>query len=180
MFVSYSADNDRIFAQGIARARQVTDDLRTPFQLIAADFYKSEKAIFQLSGPGQYPDLSESYKKKLKRLGIAIYPMLKRSGLLEEAATEPGSSGNVTVISKDNLTMGIDGSVVRYAIYHQSNQPRRKLPQRKVIFIGPEAPQFANSDQVGRLERWLNIMNSFIMQKLKQQGFDVYIGKGGT
>lgn len=175
MGFSYSADNDRRFRNGLDRAKLVTSDLRVPFTLIAKDFYRSQKAIWQLSGPGQYDDLSESTKKQKSRRGIAIYPILGGSSRsLEQAAAVEGGVGNITNIGKLSLVMGVDSSTIPYAIYHQSDKPRKKIPLRKFIFIGPEAKQFATSDMVGRLERWLNIMNSFIMQKLRQQGYEVH------
>lgn len=177
MGFSYSADNDRRFRLALDRAKAVTTDLRVPLALIAKDFYKSEKAIFQLQGPGQYPDLAKSTKIEKLAKKFPLYPILRRTGKLEEAATVQGGRGNITdFVGTDKLEMGVSNAVVPYAIFHQSNAARKRIPLRKFIFIGPEAKQFATSDQVGRLERWLNIMNSFVLQKMKQQGFPV----GGT
>jgi hypothetical protein len=169
-FTSYSVDNDKQFAKSIANARKLTNDLRIPFTLIASDFYRSQRGIFSLKSPGLYPDLSESYKpQKQKKVGF-IYPILKRNGFLETAASVQKGPGNITNIRPLELEMGVDGSVIPYANYHQSDAPRKKIPLRKFLFIGPEAPRFANSEQQGRLERWLGIMNEFIAQKLKQSG----------
>ena len=169
-FTSYSVDNDRKFANALKKARQTSDDLRIPFTLIASDFYRSQRAIFLLKSPGQYPDLSESYKKqKQKKVGF-LYPILRRNGYLEAAASIQFGRGNITKIGKTELEMGVDGDVVPYAIYHQSDAPRKKIPLRKFLFIGPEAIRFANSDQQGRLERWLGILGEFVLQKLAQSG----------
>lgn len=172
--VSYSIENDKKFQAALKRAREVTADLRVPLGLIARDFHRSQKAIFNLRGPGQYQDLAESTKLRLEEQGKPIYPMLVRSGTLERAASVSGARGNITRIHDNRvLYLGIEQALVPYAIFHQSDRPRKKLPQRKIIFIGPEAKKFANSDQVGRLERWLNILNSHVLKVLKQQGFDV-------
>lgn len=174
MSISYSADNDRIFRGALERAEAAVSDLRIPLKLIANDFYRSQSAIFNLKGPGQYPDLANSTKKTLDRLGLPYYPMLVRSGELGSAASVQGARGNITqFIGNTRLQLGVDGKVIPYAIYHQSNAPRKKIPLRKFIFIGPEAPQFATSDQTGRLERWANILNSYVLQKMKQQGLPV-------
>lgn len=164
-FTSYIVDNDRTFQAAIDRARNVTDDLRIPLTLISKDFYKSEKAIFQLSGPGKYPDLADSTKRQKQKAGFSVYPILKRTGRLEKSLTKPRSSDSINeIINKKVL---IIGSKTPYLIFHQSDKPRKKIPLRKALFIGPEAPTFATSDQMGRTERWLNIMNEFVLEKLK-------------
>lgn len=169
-FTSYSVDNDKSFRKALNLAYQATGDLTIPFTLIAADFYRSQKAIFQLKSPGQYPDLSETYKpRKLKKVGF-LYPILKLNGYLEVAASVQNGPGNITQITPKELTMGVDEKSVPYAIYHQSDAPRKKIPLRKFLFIGPEAPKFANSEQQGRLERWLGILNGYMVEKLNQSG----------
>lgn len=167
-FVSYSADNDKQFRNALNKASKTTDDLRIPFTLIAADFYRSQTAIFKLKSPGQYPDLSPRYKPaKIKAVGFA-YPILKRNGFLEIAASVQFGSGNITKINTKELDMGVEESAVPYAKYHQTGT--KKMPMRKFLFIGPEAIRFANSEQQGRLERWLGILNGYMLQKLEQSG----------
>lgn len=178
-FTSYNLDNDGKFQAAIKRAKTVTDDLTIPLTLISKDFYRSEKAIFQLQSAGQYPDLGGfnpsqirpgqklnnrelAKKKKQKKWGF-IYPILRGSGRLEASVTNAEDKNAVNqIVNKRTL---IIGTTVDYAIYHQSDDPRKKLPQRKFLFIGPES-SFANSDQQGRVGRWLNILNSFILKKL--------------
>ncbi len=169
-FTSYSVDNDKAFRNSLNKAYQATGDLTIPFTLIAADFYRSQAAIWKLKSPGLYPDLSESYKpRKLKKAGF-LYPILKLNGYLEVAASVQGGPGNITRITPKDLTLGVDERSVPYAIYHQSDAPRKKIPLRKFLFIGPEAPRFANSEQQGRLERWIGILNGFVIQKLNESG----------
>ena len=171
-FTSYVVDNDRRFRDAIKRAKKVTDDLRVPLTLIAKDFHTSEKAIFALKGPGQYPDLSLRYKKtKQKAVGF-IYPILRRTGRLEGSLVDPTHPDSISeIINKDTLFLG---TKVPYGIFHQSDRPRSKIPLRKFLFIGPEAPRFAKGDALkGRAQRWLQIMNRFVLKKLEQQGFEV-------
>ena len=172
-FTSYSVDNDKSFRQALVKALELTGDLRVPFTLIAADFYRSQKAIWKLQSPGAYPDLSEAYKpRKKKKVGF-LYPILKLNGFLEAAASVQNGPGNITKISQTELIMGVDSRAVPYAIYHQSDAPRSKIPLRKFLFIGPEAISFASSEQIGRMERWLGIINEFVAQKLQQSGMGV-------
>lgn len=163
-FSSYTIENDKAFQAAIARAKAVTDDLRIPLTLISKDFYKSEKAIFMLKGPGQYPDLKEKTKADKIKGGFSVYPILKRTGRLEGSVTNPTHADAVNqIINKRTL---IIGTTVPYGVYHQSDRGRVKIPLRKFLFIGPEST-FANSDQQGRVGRWMNIMNEFVMKKLK-------------
>lgn len=164
---SYIVDNDRKFRNAINRARKVTDDLRIPLTLISKDFYKSEKAIFQLKGPGQYPDLADSTKRQKRKAGFSIYPILRRKGRLEKSITTPNHADSINRII--NKTVLVIGTKTPYGIFHQSDAPRKKIPLRKFLFIGPEAPRFATSDQMGRTQRWLNILNEFVLQKTQQE-----------
>ena len=162
-FTSYEIDNDKKFQNALKRAKAVTDDLTIPLTLIAKDFYKSQKAIFMLKGPGQYPDLKESTKEQKQKAGFSVYPILMRTGRLGESTTNPAHPDAINqIINKRTL---IIGSKVPYGIFHQSDAPRTKIPLRKFLFIGPES-SFANDEQQGRVGRWLNIMNSFVLKKL--------------
>lgn len=170
-FTSYKVDNDRRFREALRAAGEQVSDLTIPLTLIARDFYKSEKAIFSLQGPGQYPDLSTAYKaSKLKAVNF-VYPILKRSGRLASSVTDPSSSDAINqIINKNTLVIG---TKVSYGVFHQSDAPRKKIPLRKFLFIGPEAPKFATSDQMGRLQRWTQILADYVDEVNKQN-----LGKG--
>ncbi|MFN8741529.1 MAG: phage virion morphogenesis protein [Pirellula sp.] len=166
-FTSYSLENDAAFKATLKRASEVSEDLRIPLGLIGADFYKSQQAIFKLQGPGQYPDLSEKYKKqKQKKVGF-VYPILVRTGRLSNSLLGPNNRDSIYKVTKLSLTLGTQ---TEYGIYHQSDKPRSKIPLRKYLFIGPEAKKFATSEQQGRLKRWTAILNDHIAKKLKAVG----------
>lgn len=167
-FTSYEVDNDKRFRDAIARAKKGVSDLTIPLTLISKDFFKSNKAIWGLKGPGGYPDLSDAYKKRKLAKYKFIYPILKANGALESSMTNPNDPNSVNEII--NKAMLIVGTKVKYGIYHQSDAPRSKIPLRKFLFIGPEASQFATSNFSGRPERWLNIINSFVLTKLGEVG----------
>lgn len=168
---SYNIRNDRAFQAALERARRVTGDLRLPFTLIAKDFYKSQRAIWDLKGAGQYPDLAESTKirrKSMKRPGATNvnYPiLLGETGDLRDSMTNPKDPNTILEIGKTDLTIG---TKVPYGIYHQSDSPRSKIPLRKFLFIGPEAPKFAVGDLSGRPERWLKTLNDYVVKKMKE------------
>jgi len=166
-FTSYSVKNDREFKSTVRKALAQVGDLRVPFQSIQRDFYKSEKAIFSLKGPGQYPDLAPSTKnEKFRDFGFR-YPILKRTGRLERSVTSANSPDSISFVGKKTL---IIGTSVPYGIFHQSDEPRKKIPLRKFLFIGPEAKKFATSQQVGRARRWTRIIDEYVSKQLEQLG----------
>lgn len=196
---SYVLENDKRFRQMLSNASEVCKDLRVPFGLISRDFYRSELAIFKLKGPGLYPPFThkgETFRVQFKQAGVGVqrlspkkqydteqtpyqrrklkkfgfdYPLLVATGAMAAAITNPNARGSVNLIGQMQMVLGVDGNVIKYAKYHQSDDPRQKIPLRKFIFIGPEAPQFATSDQQGRLERWLNIVNDYVSKTLQKE-----------
>lgn len=173
-FTSYSLQNDAAFKAGLTRALAEVSDLRIPFGLILKDFYKSQAAIFKLQSAGQYPDfkgtrgedgLTPYQRAKKKKYGFD-YPLLKASGALEKSTTTPSSKGSIAQISPLSMAFGTS---IPYAIYHQSDAPRSKIPLRKFLFIGPEAGRFATSEQKGRLQRWLNILNDHVLKTIQRR-----------
>lgn len=166
MVTSYVVDNDFRFRNAIERARLVTDDLRIPLGLITKDFYRGQKAIFQLGGPGQYPDLSEKYKDAKKAATGFVYPILKRTGALARSMTDPNDGNAIAeIINRAGLILG---TKVSYGIFHQLGT--KKMPMRKFLFIGPEAISQSVRETQGRPERWLSIINEFVMEKMRVLG----------
>lgn len=183
-FTSYSVDNDKRFRNALKSASESIGDFRIPFGQILRDFYKSEQAIFKLKGPGLYPpfkgkqgpDGKTGYqRKKLKKYGFD-YPLLVASGRLAASLLGPSNPGSVAVITKLSL---IFGTSVEYLVYHQSDLPRSKIPQRKALFIGPEASRFATSDQIGRLQRWLGYIQDHVANVAIKNGFASKLPSGG-
>lgn len=179
-FVSYSLVNDRLFQVSIDKAFVEVKNLKQPFTAIAKDFYKSQRAIFELTTSGKYPDFKgekkngltkyQSYKISKNYQGVngSGYPLLKATGKLERSVTDPSSSFAILEIEKTFLKIGTS---VPYANYHQQDNPdlgNRKMPTRKFLFIGPES-KFANDDQRGRLDRWTKTINSYVLKVMKRQ-----------
>lgn len=174
VFTSYSVDNDNKFKNALKRVAVVSQDLRLAFGLILKDFYKSQQAIFSLKGPGKYPKFkgaidprtgrTKYQQEKIDAVGFD-YPLLVRTGRLAASTLGPNNPGSVSKIT--NLSL-VFGSSVPYGVYHQSDEPRSRIPLRKFIFIGPEAPSFATSEQMGRLERWLGYINDHIARESRK------------
>lgn len=185
--ISYQIENEIIFRSAIRDARKKVSDLSIPFSLIARDWFKSNKSIFNLKGPGGYPPFKHSIAftkisqrtgrpygsgvtttkspyqiHKIKRFGFD-YPLLRATGKLEQSVTEITSSS--AVYQNDGKSLFI-GSKIDYGLYHQSDRARSKMPLRKFIFIGPEAARFAPSSLTGRGQRWLKILETFIAREM--------------
>jgi phage gpG-like protein len=59
-------------------------------------------------------------------------PILERTGDLVSSLTNPNDPNTVRVEARKTLTLG---SRIPYAIYHQSLEPRTKLPRRPEIML---------------------------------------------
>lgn len=173
---SFIIDNDVAFQAGLDRMARATNDFRVPFNLIRAHWYKGNRKIFTLKSSGLYPDyggfnpsaveangLSRrelAKSKKMHEVGF-VYPMLvRRSRRLMRSLISDNASGSESFVGRKVLSMGTS---ISYAKYHQSDRPRKTLPQRKIIFIDGGPAETAKDALVsGRREAWLNIMNDYI------------------
>jgi phage gpG-like protein len=188
MSFKYEVSNQKQFSANIRKAIKEVGDLTVPFNLIAHDWFRSNKSIFQLRGPGQFEPFKNSevaqtftgrpigrvrtgfftikespYQRfKLKKYGFD-YPLLKATGKLAESVTEFGSPNSVYKNTGHELVIG---SKVSYGLFHNSDKPRSTMPLRKFIFIGPEAPRFATSEQMGRPQRWFSTINVYVLKRL--------------
>lgn len=178
-FMSFDPVMDKAFEAGLKRAQASVEDLRPALKSIAADFYKSEKSIFMLSSAGGYPDFKNSpittksgrvytppespYKARKKKMYGFVYPLMKATGALEASVTSPNGKGAVYRLEKQDVTIG---STIPYLDYHQSDEPRGKMPLRKILFIGPESGTATSPMLQGRLPRWLNILNTYVLRSM--------------
>ena len=167
---SYIVENDEAFARALQRLSKVTKDFRIPFGQIAKEFYKSNRKIFLLKGPGLYPDFKNTKSRAAKRKAVGFeYPLLVRTGRLASSLVNPSDPETVKVIKKNELQLG---TTVPYAIFHQSDKARFVIPKRKMVFIdgGPLEPSIGAKIS-GRRETWLNLINDYILAKLDEVRF---------
>ena len=171
-FIKYNIENIAQFNAALDEVKREASDLRTAFKLIAADWRKSQKTIFQLKSRGGYTDLSERYKKQKKKNVGFLYPILRgATGNLEDSVTKRTDSNHVEIVTKQNL---IIGTSIPYGVFHNSHAARKKIPQRKFVFIGPESREFSQKDrknQGGRLTRWSKILKETTEEILFAKGF---------
>ena len=167
---SYEIQNDKEFAATIDKALRTVSDLRFAFAEIARDWQKSNKTLFRLQGSGLYPPLNPVYARiKENKAGRRLPIMVGaaegggESGRLRDSVTKANHPDSIVRITKTAL---IFGTKTPYGIFHQSDKPRRFLPQRKFLFIGPEAPSSAGSRVTGRLQRFKAIIENEVQSQL--------------
>lgn len=155
--ISIQVQDEKLLAQ-LKRAQENAVDLKIPFKLIQESWFKTNRAIFSLSGPGKYMDLKESTKRyKTKKLG-SPYPILRMSGRLEKTLIQYGDTANK--IYSDYMLLG---SSIPYAKFLQSGT--KFMPARPPVFAGGEAA--APDDIKKRVNIWTKIVSDYITRSLK-------------
>ena len=178
----WAIGNVEAFQRGLDRLGAATSDFRIPFRLITSDFYRSQKQLVNLKSKGMYEDLSTKpftawwekekslnrryeggYKEyKEARLGFAYPILLGATGDLFESTLKKTHRYSIFFLNKQELNIGTS---VPYGKFHQSDAPRKKIPQRKFVFIdGGKGDKSKGSGINGRRGRWLNIMNDHVTQ----------------
>lgn len=175
-------DPDDQFKWALRRAIEKVGDLSVPYTLITQSWFKSNRAIFALKGPGKYQDLSTrpffawwepkgsplhrqfngGYKEyKQAKVGF-VYPILKRTGRLAASLTEPSSPDSVHLTV--NRTVLMLGTKVPYGPPHQDGAPKRNLPKRPFVLLGPE--QVSPPEINRRRDAWIAIVENYVRQVL--------------
>jgi len=172
--------NNQDFERSINALGRFTDDFRTPFRLIASDFYRSQKQLFNLKSEGLYNPLGgfnynamsgfgnqtkreRAEALKEKKTGHPWAPILfGETGDLKDSTLSKNHRYSIFFLGRKSLQIGTS---VPYGKFHQSDAPRKTLPQRKFIFItGGPGDKSKDSRLYGRRERWKAIIQEHIKQ----------------
>jgi phage gpG-like protein len=160
----YVVDADKQFQKAIKDALKQVNDLTIPFKLITKSWFKGNEFLFKAPyNPSRYTDLTENYKKQKKKAVGFIYPILRRSGLLEESITDPSSGNSINLIINGKTL--VLGTKVPYAAKHQFGE---KVPARPFLLIGGE--QTAPDEINRRKDAWIATIRDYVMQKSQQVG----------
>lgn len=164
------------FKAALQEAASMADDLSVPLGLILKDFYKTEKIIFALKGPGKYEDYkygadSKYGKLKEKKAGFR-YPLLvgpnrkgHEGGALAASVLAPDAPGSIGRIGKKELEIGTS---ISYAASHQFGSSKRSIARRPFLFIGNE---FAVDDSMmNREDKWAIILKDEVKRRMKKAG----------
>lgn len=161
--------DDKELNAAIGTALQKVDDLRIPFTAISKSWFKSNRALFALKGPGKFADLAPDsgvsdfpYKRLKQEINGFVYPILRgQTQRLERSITDPESPDAVNfIIDKKTLVMGTS---VPYAYELQAGSTgKKKMPARPFVMIGAEQtgpPEFNK-----RKEAFISILNDYVLQ----------------
>jgi phage gpG-like protein len=174
----------------IEKYRDKVTDLRPAFFEIAAEFYKTNKALFTLKSSGKYPDFTgpkiantwkdpgrpekrtrdgnltayqwAKVKKEWPGVNSKGYPLLRASGLLERSITRDNDPNTVRVLTKMSLVMG---TRVPYGLFHQEGAPRANVPMRQFLFIDPSTT-FDDPRLSRRSEAWTKLLKNYIERSI--------------
>ena len=151
--VGFTADisGTKRLAEKIDAVKKWLSDLSPLFEQYGADFYKDERRIFSLKGPGQYQDLSDKYaNQKLNKYGFE-YPILFATGTLARSLLKRNAGGSIFIVRPMEFYIGTS---IPYAVYHHSDQPRTIIPLRPVYF-------FSRGNKPMQ-ERWIRLTQVYI------------------
>lgn len=175
----FSVENAKAFQGSLDRLGKATNDFRIPFRLISSDFYRSQKKIFLLSSSGLYHPLGgfnfnkvedngltrrrNAEDRKERRTGHPWAPILYgETGDLRDSTLSRGHRYSIFLLGRKELQIG---SSVPYGTFHQGDEPRKTMPERKFIFIdGGPADRSRDSAINGRRERWISIVDEHVKQ----------------
>jgi hypothetical protein len=150
-------DPDGKFAEAVSDAIKKVDDLRPAFMAIIPSWFKSNRAIFLLKGPGKFEDLTSAYKRQKQRAVGFMYPILRRSGFLEKSITESGDSDSIVRMTKTDMDLGTS---IPYAGFVHKRRP--------FIMIGAE--QTGPEEFNVRRQRWIETIENYVLQVAEQSG----------
>ncbi len=174
----YEIDPSGKFAKAIKKATKDVSDLRIPFGLMTREWYKANRSIFELKGPGKYEDLRPRTKTEKIRLFGKVYPILEASDALKLSMTVPGNTGSVAnIINKTILVLGTkvksqDGEDYPSHL-HFGFQPRRrgkkvgkKVKARPFVLLGGE--QVATPRINLRRKLWIEMLEQYVLDVSKE------------
>lgn len=138
-----------------AKLRRLGERLRDPRPILEAielGFYEVEVRQFDSLGQGQWPPLSERYRRWKER-AYPGKPLMVREGDLREGLTQQGGAYQVRRLGSNTLELGTSRPG---AAAHQSG---KVLPLRKVIDVTP-------ADEVG----WLAEAEKQVRETIRRVG----------
>lgn len=155
---------DEEFREKLRDAAEKVGDIRPALLSIKASWFKSNRAIFNLKGPGQFQDLSERYKKQKRGSLGFVYPILEAENKrIKGSLTKPGHKDSIAqIVGKSGLVLGTS---TPYAIYLHAGT--KHMPPRPVVFIGAEQTGAPPPIENKRREIWFQIIEQHVAEALK-------------
>ena len=164
MIYASATIDDREFKTAMRNLITLTGDARPMLISIKDDWYKSNRQIFTLSGPGKYPDLTPRYKVRKQKTAGFVYPILKaQHGRIEAGLTDEASPYTIKDIQKQHMVLGVN---VPYAIFHQTGAHGKKRP---MVFNAKNGGEM----YAIQMRRWRGVATDYYARRfaaLKQGG----------
>lgn len=136
-------------------------NLRKPFNLIAKDFYNTQKSTFSAEGAHEgkkkWARLSPEYERWKQR----EYPgtkILVLVGGLKKAATSPRAKGSVFNLGPKRLEMGVNIKVGGWNLAALHQFGTRKMPAREVVRLSSE-----------QRKRWVRIFRDYFWSLVRRR-----------
>ena len=125
--LKFRLEGDEVLARRLKGVSTKLKDFRTPLQKSATILLKDIRLNFETEGGmvGGWTPLAPATIEDRRRKGFGASPILHRTGKYKRSFKGE--------IGRNKLT--IDAFGVDYHKYHQSNQPRTRLPRRRTLFM---------------------------------------------
>jgi hypothetical protein len=130
--VSYEIDNDVEFQELLGRVSKISTS-RFVMGEAARIIKKFSKANFILKGDGQYPPLSDRYKKAKSRLRPNA-PILVYDGKLRDSIVGK-TKDSILNITEDSLIVGTSLFYARFLDEGTKKDNEELMPARKPLFL---------------------------------------------
>lgn len=147
--LSWTIEGEKQLSRNLRGISETMGDWKPAFTKIAKDLkdvYAND--VFKTKGGAigeNWPPLKPSYLAAKRKAGYSAQPLVK-TGQMQKAFKSLAKTDSATIWNS-----------IAYSKYHQSNQPRRKLPRRVMMKLG--------SDQK---EMVVKIIHEHFIKKLKQ------------
>lgn len=146
-------------------------DLTQPFETIRDKWYEDNRNLIgNTQGPEPYEDykrdkngISLHAERKQRELG-SEYPILVYTGEMSQALLTRGADGSVEILTKKELTLGIDGEGPEQ--YHQDGTT--KMVARPVVLNGEQEGVFYDRF-VQRIDSYRGIIEDFVSHTITQE-----------
>ncbi len=152
------------FEQKVHAALKKVGNIQPALLAIASDWYKDNKQIANLKGPGMYQPLSRRRAAyKIRKYG-SEFPILVATGRMINSILNPKDPEAIYVLGKQTLVLG---TMNPYAIYHQSSEPRKVIPYRPIIFNKAVQGSHAKVYET-RMKRYTRTIDTYVKKELKK------------
>jgi hypothetical protein len=151
MTITIDAFGETELNRTLLRITKAAEDMRPAFNAIHDNFLILEQRQFESEGgySGGWAPLAESTVRAKAAAGLDPH-ILRATDELFKSLTEKDDENHIFTVTGDTMFIG---SKVDYGKYHQSREPRSRLPRRPPVVL-PEATK----------KIWVKFLQSWLME----------------